>query len=964
MSFITVVDDPVRSSRLLSKTSREIAFMPNRIGRIVSVIAVLLFLRLATAASAEGIRTIAAAQRTTCAIRNDGALFCWGWSHNGQVGGRISEKEPNPVQIFASGASAVSVGYAHICAIVDGGLSCWGWNSSGQIGTGKASDAVLTPTRVFEHDVTAVAAGGMHTCAVVGGALLCWGDNLYGELGAANAGPLIPVRVFEAGATAVSAQAQDTCAIVRSALWCWGDNRYGQIGNGASGAQVSQPFKVFDRDVSAVAVGDGYACAIVAQALQCWGAIRDGIVGHSAKSEYWVLKPETKIARGVTAIAAGVGHICAVVDGALKCWGHSGSLRAGDRSVIKSPETIVAHGVAGVAAAEDFTCVLVDGALRCRGFNSYGAVLTVGRAASKPFDFADGDVQTIDRGAADAADARARLPGDVANWLVGRRITDGKLAYLVTRASGKVDKDFYDNDAWTRMSLDVVALYALDHKEPPPGDRGAASIDAAIPAGALCGRDIELRSRLDDNVRFLVLKDDRFVAVNTATDGELAKLAPMASGDLPERSLRLGADDLKKLDACANDALAHIEKQPLRGIGLYAADRLLTRVPATPDADWTNDTQLDAVSKIVIEPKNGSADDYTADVRVSSSMVCGGLTLANWKHGTSIAWQLARSGNSFESNREMLDKEDPQFPDYTAAELRSAIAEAKRLWQNDKPIDPFTCQAMLTDETYTIRKGNQIAQRITIGYGEPKPSVPLDCEGGNASFAMHVAADLGYYVSGWTPDGYMVCKAMPDAPGTTIVVLALQAQGSASDDSSSVSLYDLDVSIVDTKTRRVLARSVEKGAFTSDAWRFGGVQIDTGRYRLAENVRAFGVRATYGSSSRYSPAEDTTLILYIRDGRQLRSALDGLLVHSVRGETNDDCTSTSSSLDRTIDVAPTGNHGFVDLVVTSQVSDASDSDGDDGGDCKSVEHESETTRTTLRYDGRKYVIPEGSNQFP
>ena len=133
------------------------------------------------------------------------------------------------------------------------------------------------------------------------------------------------------------------------------------------------------------------------------------------------------------------------------------------------------------------------------------------------------------------------------------------------------------------------------------------------------------------------------------------------------------------------------------------------------------------------------------------------------------------------------------------------------------------------------------------------------------------------------------------------------------------------------------------------------------RAAVTKTRRAFGVRANYGSSSRYSPAEDATLSLHVRDGRQLRSVLDGLLVHSVRGGTNDDCTSTSSSLDRTINVAPTGSDGFADLAVTSRVSDTSDGNVD--GDCTSIEHESKATRTTLRYDGSKYVIPEELNQF-
>lgn len=937
--------------------------MSNRMHTILRTLTVvLLYHASAMAAPAAGIHAIAGAERTTCAIRNDGALYCWGWNSNGQVGaGRISEKETNPIEVFAHGTTAVAVGYAHVCAVVEGGLSCWGWNQSGQIGTGQAGDAVLTPARIFDRDVSAVAAGGMHTCAVVGGALLCWGDNLYGELGGAsgNAGRPTPVRVFDSDVGAVSAQAEDTCAIVHGALWCWGDNRYGQIGNGTSGAQVSQPFKVIDRDVDAVAVGDGYVCAVVAHALQCWGAMRAGNF-HSLKADDWVLKPETVIAQDVNAVAAGTAHVCAIVGAALQCWGQSSSLGSSDQSVVAAPRTLVAHGVTAVAAAEDVTCALVDGALRCRGFDSYGAPLTAGAAAHERFEFAGGDVQTLDRTAADTAAARARLPADVAAWLVGKRVSDGRFVYLVTRARGTVDKFFSGHEAWTHMSLDVVGLYALERTQ-RPGDRPAALDEAAIPAGARCSSDIAAAYRFDDHGPFAVLSDDRFVAVNTATEGLFAKLAPLASGEL-EGLPRVGAADLNKIDACAHEVLARIARQPLAGIVLHDSEKPITRVPATPDADWTGDIPFDPVSRIEIEPRSGSVADYAAEARVTSSMVCGDLVLADWKHGTSVPWQLARSDKNFEINRAVLDKEDPTFPHHTAAELRAAIAEAKRLWQSDKPIDPSACQEALTGETYTIYAGQQIVQRIEVGYREPKPIVPFDCQGVTASLAQHVAADLGYRISGWDSDGYLVCKVMPDVPGKTLVALAIRQEGSADPNDAVSGTYDLDVSIVDTASRRVFARSVQKGAFTSDAWRFDGVEIDSGRYRLAEGVRAFGVRASSGASSHYSAAADTRLTLYIREGDRLRDVLDGLVVHGQSGEMSAECTGTVTTLERTIDIAPTRSHGFADLIVTSRISETVDSAA--GGDCKSLAGETKTTQTTLHYDGTRFVIPARFNDIP
>ena len=69
-------------------------------------------------------------------------------------------------------------------------------------------------------------------------------------------------------------------------------------------------------------------------------------------------------------------------------------------------------------------------------------------------------------------------------------------------------------------------------------------------------------------------------------------------------------------------------------------------------------------------------------------------------------------------------------------------------------------------------------------------------------------------------------------------------------------------------------------------------------------------------------------------------------------------------MERTIDIAPTLSHGFADLILTSKVTARTMKKGEGGSDdCKEIESPAEVTQTTLRYDGRKYPVPDALQSF-
>lgn len=132
-----------------------------------------------------------------CALDDLGAATCWGDNRYGQLGTGDMMSHNAPVSVTKTdlgNVTQLALGGRHSCAIrSDGALFCWGDNRSGQLGTGDTSPH-LVPVRVGEAElgtqVSVVYAGGAHTCALKSdGSVWCWGSNQYGQLGV-EVGPL------------------------------------------------------------------------------------------------------------------------------------------------------------------------------------------------------------------------------------------------------------------------------------------------------------------------------------------------------------------------------------------------------------------------------------------------------------------------------------------------------------------------------------------------------------------------------------------------------------------------------------------------------------------------------------------------------------------------------------------------------------------------------------------------------
>lgn len=100
-----------------------------------------------------GVVAIAAAGRHTCALLADGSVRCWGENGFGQLGlggnSTTDRLRPVPVPGLAN-VVAIAAGLGHTCAVrVDGAVFCWGANGLGQAGQDPATaPTVPSPEQV------------------------------------------------------------------------------------------------------------------------------------------------------------------------------------------------------------------------------------------------------------------------------------------------------------------------------------------------------------------------------------------------------------------------------------------------------------------------------------------------------------------------------------------------------------------------------------------------------------------------------------------------------------------------------------------------------------------------------------------------------------------------------------------------------------------------------------------------
>ncbi len=336
----------------------------------------------------------------SCAIKNDGTLWCWGRSYSGQLG--LGDVLPNATlqQVQANLVAPldwleVKSNFRTTCARKsDLTLWCWGFNQRAQQGNGSRVNSFLpvqtTGVEVgatVENDWVGLFVGDFFSCAQQSDQTVwCWGSNSFGQIAQVPTVP--PANTFIATKTSIVHSApwktgkvftgsRAACAIdINDELYCWGDNSFNRIdANANASVVVSAPILIPALNngevwisayiggnplVPQLSNGNGpivqqtdgsFMCALSGQAanatqgaLWCWGDNAFAALGATTTGRSTPVTAPVNVSvdrNSITQwrqVSVNDNNVCAIKDdGTLWCWGGSNFQgELGSGSIIRS----------------------------------------------------------------------------------------------------------------------------------------------------------------------------------------------------------------------------------------------------------------------------------------------------------------------------------------------------------------------------------------------------------------------------------------------------------------------------------------------------------------------------------------------------------------------------------------------------------------------------------------------------
>ncbi|MPZ52597.1 MAG: hypothetical protein GEU79_07675 [Acidimicrobiia bacterium] len=336
------------------------------------------------------ITSVDAGNYHSCALDEEGAAWCWGENESGQLGeGGLALGSTLPVNVLGDHEfSSITAGGEHTCALdVEGAAWCWGRNHNGQLGDNNLGVNSTTPVRVAGgHTFSQLATSFAYTCGIdTDDIVWCWGSDNLGQLGLGGDGAPVPVPTMVGDgdpftAATVVTGGSHACALKDSGdAYCWGYNANGQLGIGPDTSIHTLPTLVVgDHTFTSLVNGQNHTCGIDdAGATWCWGENAAGQLGLGDYSPNHNVPEQLTDGPEFTRIIAETGHYTCGIDlnDAAWCWGSNnfGQLGIGQigGSNPPNPVPVVGDHNFGAMSLGEFHACGTDGenVVRCWGGN-------------------------------------------------------------------------------------------------------------------------------------------------------------------------------------------------------------------------------------------------------------------------------------------------------------------------------------------------------------------------------------------------------------------------------------------------------------------------------------------------------------------------------------------------------------------------------------------------------------------
>lgn len=346
--------------------------------------------------------SVAAAGGHTCAVAATGAAYCWGLNRYAELGFGWHLPTTYPARVVTSErfVSVTAAGYgvtysndvissesSASCALrADGAVFCWGDRMRAAMDLDVTAKEASVPQRVMNIPPISVLSGGASkVCGISqSGELYCWGGYEYSPSSQVQ-------KINVSNVIAVDDGQAHACALLGTGRWHCYRNPYD--GWGQSGDTTGAP--AFKR----IAVGNNFMCALDEAGLAwCWGRNDSGQLGRGLVDPGCTYSGVLRMCVGTdvspkrvatdvrfTDIDAGRNHVCGLAqDGTVYCWGGGSEGQLGDGSSANRTTPVAALGSSGLrfsklSVGDAHSCAIAtDGRLYCWGQGKLGQLGTNG----------------------------------------------------------------------------------------------------------------------------------------------------------------------------------------------------------------------------------------------------------------------------------------------------------------------------------------------------------------------------------------------------------------------------------------------------------------------------------------------------------------------------------------------------------------------------------------------------------